>query len=315
MTVVSTIIPAYNAARFVAKAIDSALMQNVAQQIIVVDDGSKDETADIVRAYGEAVELIQQPNGGVSAARNRGISAARGDFVAFLDADDVWLPGKLARQLALFSSDPALGTVICDEIHVTSDGEIVRPSFLATRRCYGQLPARASRLDKPVTWLVRESFFPTSGVLTRRDVLARAGYFDTALSICEDRDLWLRLAFQGPVGLVPEVMLRYLTGRPDSLSVTATQVRWAEALFEVLQRHRSQINARVRVEREQPGALLGEVFNELGDVFWYADRHESAAAAYGEALRYGDLKQFAKWAVSRSGTATFMRRVKQKIGF
>ena len=88
--------------------------------------------------------------------------------MAFLDADDVWLPEKLSRQLALFAADPALGTVICDEIHVTEDGEIIRPSFLASRRCHGELPTQPARLARPISWLVRESFFPTSGVVTRR---------------------------------------------------------------------------------------------------------------------------------------------------
>lgn len=307
---VSTIIPAYNAARFVAQAIDSALMQAVPQQIIVVNDGSRDDTSAVVRAYGDAVELIEQTNGGVSAARNRGIAAARGDFVAFLDADDVWLPEKLSRQLALFEADPALGTVICDEMHVSAEGEVLRPSFLATRRCHGELPTQASRLSKPVTWLVRESFFPTSGVVTRRSVLDRAGLFDTRLSICEDRDLWLRLAFEAPVGLVPEVLLRYLTGRPDSLSVVATQLRWAQALHGILRRYRSRIAPASRAEQTSADRLLGEVFNELGLVFWYADRMDLAADALGDALRSGAMKHLGKWLAARTGTASLLRRVK-----
>lgn len=308
---ISTIIPAYNAARFVAQAIDSALMQAVPQQIIVVNDGSRDDTSDVVRAYGNAVELIEQANGGVSAARNRGIAAARGEFVAFLDADDVWLPGKLSRQLALFEADPALGTVICDETHVSAEGDVLRPSFLATRRCYNELPTQASRLSKPVTWLVRESFFPTSGVITRRSVLARAGLFDTHLSICEDRDLWLRLAFEAPVGLVPDVLLRYLTGRADSLSVVATQLRWAQALHGILRRYRGRIEPALRAEQMSADRLLGEVFNELGQVFWYADRMELAADALGDAVRSGNVKHLGKWLAARTGTASMLRRVKR----
>jgi len=309
--VVSTIIPAYNAARFIAQAVESALQQGVPQQIIVVNDGSVDDTSDIVRSYGDSVELIEQANGGVSSARNRGIAAARGEFVAFLDADDVWLPGKLSQQLALFAADPALGTVICDEVHVTDDGEIVRPSFLASRRCHGDLPIQAARLAKPVSWLVRESFFPTSGVLTRRTVLARAGSFDTRLSICEDRDLWLRLAFEAPVGLVPDVMLRYMTGRADSLSVVATQFRWAEALYRILRRYRKRIDVAVGSEGTSVDGLLGDVFNELGLVFWYADRMDLAAGAFGDAIRSGAVRNLVKWLAARTGTASLLRRIKQ----
>lgn len=312
--VVSTIIPAYNAAAFVGKAIDSALAQDVPQQIIVVNDGSRDDTAVVVAGYGSAVTLINQSNGGVSAARNRGIAEATGEFVAFLDADDVWLPGKLPAQLKLFAELPELGTVICDEIHVTSDGEVVRPSFLASRRCFQDLPRRPARLAKPLTWLVAESFFPTSGVLTRRDVLARAGGFDTKLSICEDRDLWLRLALQAPVGLVPEVMLRYLTGRPDSLSMAATQLRWAETLRRVLWRYRPKLEAAVRSEGENPDVLFARVFGELGDVFWYADKMDLAAAAYGDAIRSGAVRHLAKWAAARTGTAGLLRSAKSGLG-
>jgi hypothetical protein len=168
------------------------------------------------------------------------------------------------------------------------------------------------RLAKPVSWLVRESFFPTSGVLTRRAVLARAGLFDTTLSICEDRDLWLRLAFEAPVGLIPEVMVRYLTGRADSLSVIATQLRWAEVLYRILRRYRTRIEVTVRVEGTSPDALLGEVFNELGLVFWYADRTDLAAAAFGDAIRSGAARHLAKWLAARTGTATFLRRIKRE---
>lgn len=313
MPAVTTVIPAYNAGAFVAKAIDSALAQGVAQQIVVVDDGSTDDTAEVVAAYGDSVELIRQANGGVSAARNRGIAAAGGEFIAFLDADDVWLPGKLGAQLDLFGADPGLGTVICDEIHVTSEGSVVRPSFLATRRCHDELPAAPARLTRPLTWLVRESFFPTSGVLVRREVLRRAGNFDTSLSICEDRDLWLRLALQGPVGLVPEVLLRYLTGRADSLSILSSRVRWARALRQVLGRYRAEIEPLVRAEGESPEALFGAVFAELGEIFWYADCMDDAAANFGDAMRCGVSRCIPKWFAARTGTAALARRLNRLL--
>lgn len=313
MLKVSTIIPAYNAARFIGKAIDSALAQGVEQQVIVIDDGSTDNTAKLVAEYGDRVELIRQRNAGVSAARNRGISHVKGDFVAFLDADDEWLPGKLQAQLSLFAADPALGTVICDEKHMTISGEVVRASFLATRRCYSQLPSQSSRLAKPITWLVQESFFPTSGVLVRKEVLARAGFFDTSLSICEDRDLWIRLALQAPVGLVPKVLLNYLTGRADSLSVIADRARWAESLYNVLNRYLKDIELAVNAENESARTLLGTVFAELGDIFWYADKMKPATHAYSYAIRYGNYKVLPKWMAASLDAAELVRFFKNKI--
>ena len=112
MKTISVIIPAYNYARYLAEAIDSALGQTYAPlEVIVVDDASTDDTPRVLAAYGQRIRAIRQPNGGAGAARNTGIAAARGEYVAFLDADDVWLPRKLELQMALFDADPALGLI------------------------------------------------------------------------------------------------------------------------------------------------------------------------------------------------------------
>lgn len=106
---VSCIVPAYNAAEYLKQALDSALAQSHGSlQLIVVDDGSTDATGEIAAQFGAKVELISQSNCGVAAARNRGMEAARGEFIAFLDADDLWHKNKLQRQLAAFSENPAL---------------------------------------------------------------------------------------------------------------------------------------------------------------------------------------------------------------
>ena len=107
---VTAIIPAYNAAAFVRNAIDSALAQawpNI--EVLVIDDGSTDDTASILQAYGEAIRVVSPPNGGLSNARNRGIHEATGTYVAFLDADDRWLPGKIARQVQALTDNPQAG--------------------------------------------------------------------------------------------------------------------------------------------------------------------------------------------------------------
>lgn len=305
---VTTVIPAYNAELYIAKAIDSALAQGIPQQIIVVDDGSSDRTAELVRGYGSKVELVLQHHRGVSATRNRAISNARGDYVAFLDADDIWLPGKLSAQLALFAADSSLGTVICDEAHVSLSGEVIRTSFHATLRCHKQLPVKPARMDQAVTCLVRESLVPTSSVLTRRDVLTQAGHFDTDLSICEDRDLWLRLAFIAPFGLVPEVKLHYLTGRPGSLSAMASRPDWAVALRKVLIRHRSMIDAKVTSEGEDAPKLLAEVFGSLGQVLWHANRLDLAEPNLWDAIRLGAIGHIPKWFVARTSRHLFLKR-------
>ena len=111
---VSVIIPAFNAGWCVRKAIDSVLAQDYADsEVIVVNDGSTDDTAAVLASYGSAIRLIDQPNGGMSNARNAGIRAARGEFLAFLDSDDWWLPGKLTQQVELLRRHPELGFCSC----------------------------------------------------------------------------------------------------------------------------------------------------------------------------------------------------------
>lgn len=311
MSLVSTIVPAYNAASFVGRAIASALAQDVDQQIIVVDDGSTDKTAEVVAAFGAAAELVRTPNRGVSAARNEGIRRVRGEFVAFLDADDEWFPGKLRRQLELFARHPDVGTVIADEVHVDAQGNVVRPSFFASRSFAAELPIKPGLASKPLTWLVKESFFPTSSVLTRRTVLSQAGFFDESLSIVEDRDLWIRLAFVAPVGIVPSVELRYLTNQAASLSRVG-QARWASALSAVLWRHRHALLPHLEREGSGKGALA-EQFVRAGDILWHASRHADARASYERALLCGDASRLGKAIVCATGAAPLLKRLKRVL--
>ncbi len=310
---VSTVIPAYNAATVVARAIESALAQQADQEIIVVDDGSTDATANRVRRYGAKVTLIQQPNGGVSAARNRGIAEAQGDIVAFLDADDVWYPDKLSKQLALFAADPEIGTVICDEAHVTEDGTVIKPSYLASRAFADELPKTPGRLATPVTWLVRQPFFPTSSVATRADLLRQAGRFDESLSIVEDRDMWLRLALKAPVGLVPQVLLDYLTGQTDSLTAKASETRWASALATVIARLDQDIVRAVSREGTDADRLLAGVYRQIAQTHWYNGNYDAAGAAFGQTLAHGDYQNALKWLACRSGLAHALVELKRVV--
>ncbi|CDH43072.1 glycosyltransferase family 2 protein [Candidatus Contendibacter odensensis] len=308
---VSTIIPAFNAEHYIAKALRSALDQQIEQQIIVIDDGSTDDTAAVVGRFGDAVELIRTPNRGVSAARNEGIRRAHGEFICFLDADDEWLPEKLTQQLELFAQYPELGTAITDEMHVDSHGQIVRPSFLATKKFHAELPARAALLNKPITWLIMESFFPTSSVMTRRNVIEKAGKFDETLSIIEDRDLWIRLALTAPVGLAPNILVRYLTNQAASLSCVS-QKRWAQALFKVLSRHQKALLNKLHQEGSS-NHILSEQFIRIGDVFWYENDFSQAQKAYFKAISLGNVKPAFKFICCMTGTASMGRHLKSMI--
>ncbi len=182
---VSAVVPAYNCAPYLAIAIDSILDQTEpVLEVIVVDDGSTDGTAELLAAYrGHArIRVLSQRNRGQASARNRGLAACRGDLVGFCDADDLWLPDKIERQLSVFTADPDLGVVYTDLIYVDEQGQ-----YLPTPH-----PARASGWIAADLLAFGNVTFGTS--LIRRDALLEIGGFDESIDMGDDYDLLLRLS-------------------------------------------------------------------------------------------------------------------------
>jgi glycosyltransferase involved in cell wall biosynthesis len=181
---VSVIIPSYNCGRFVRAAVDSVLAQSFRDlEVLVVDDGSTDNTRQVLAGYGPPVRYLYQANAGVSAARNHGIGESRGQYVAFLDADDMWAPDKLERQLKALNTVPGVG--LCYSAHLVVD-EAMRP--LRVHRSN----RRASALED---LLFHGNVVGTpSTTLLYQELLKRVGGFDRELSQCADWDMWVRLA-------------------------------------------------------------------------------------------------------------------------
>lgn len=204
---VSVVIPTYNRARFIGAAVASIRAQTYAcQEIVIVDDGSADDTAAVVAALGDGIRYIRQDNAGPSAARNRGIQEARGDLVAFLDTDDRWLPDKLMLQVQAMQRDPAIALVCADMAIEDGNGRRMVDSNFAKR---GMLPmferlAGAAIPDAP-RLLLQINFVNTSTVLARRELLQSLGGFDRRLRYGEDLELWLRIAARHAIACVPSV--------------------------------------------------------------------------------------------------------------
>lgn len=195
---VSVVIPTYNAATFVREAIQSALDQTYQDlEIIVIDDGSSDKTESVVGSFGEAVRYVKQENQGAGAARNRGIAMARGRYVAFLDADDLWLPQKLAEQVPLLDADPELGLVHSDWAVVSEKGP-KEPSYLS------RLPTASGYIFDE---LAQCGFILTSCTVVRRSCLENIDWFDETLSIAQDYDLWLRICYRWKTALVDKPLV------------------------------------------------------------------------------------------------------------
>ncbi|MGA3067356.1 MAG: glycosyltransferase [Tepidisphaeraceae bacterium] len=234
MSSVTVIIPAYRAAETIGLAVRSVLAQTFPpDEILVIDDGSPDDLASALAEFGSSVTLIRQPNGGVASARNRGIAAARGDFLAFLDADDYWEPKKLQRQIEIFQSHPEVGLVA---------------SRFFTQYPHGvPIPAETPQhwLDhviRPVGNRVVEMAWHvwTGTVVVRRHSLGDARFL-TELEPAEDRDLWISV-LRPAAGYILSEPLATAVLIPDSLS-RGDPNRAYEPMIRVLERHRDLLTS------------------------------------------------------------------------
>ncbi|MFO8082985.1 MAG: glycosyltransferase [Desulfobacterales bacterium] len=207
MMMVSVIIPTYNRAWIIKEAIDSVLTQtHKAYELIVVNDGSIDNTDSILNQYDKKLRVIRQANRGVSAARNQGIASSSGDLIALLDSDDLWLPEKLERQVSFFQDHPQALICQTEEIWIRN-GKRVNPG---------------RRHQKPSGMIFEPSLslclVSPSAVMFRKELIDRVGLFDENLPACEDYDMWLRVGSRYPVYLIDQPLIVKRGGHADQLS-------------------------------------------------------------------------------------------------
>ena len=201
---VSVVIPTYNCEQFLDRTIDSALRQTYQDfEIIVVDDGSTDGTQSLVAGYGKAVRYVYQPNQGASAARNTALSQASGEFIAYLDADDLWLPEMLARQVEFLDAHPACGFVHTEVSVIDEQDNVLHARFnLETNR-----PVPQGRCMRDV--LLR-SHIQTLTVIERRAAFEEAGKFDLRLPVAQDYLHWILVVLRGyEVGYMSDPLAQY----------------------------------------------------------------------------------------------------------
>ena len=204
---VSVIIPTYNRGWSLKEAVDSVLAQDFQDfELIVVDDGSTDNTPHLLAGYAEDLTVLRQKNTGVSAARNRGITLSSGRLIAFLDSDDLWLPEKLSSQVGFFHSSPHARICQTEEIWIRN-GVKVNPKK-RHQKGSGMIFERSVSL----------CLVSPSAVMIRRDLFDDVGLFDESLPACEDYDLWLRIGCRYPVHLIDTPLIIKRGGHPDQLS-------------------------------------------------------------------------------------------------
>jgi glycosyltransferase involved in cell wall biosynthesis len=203
---VTVVIPAFNAAAFLGEALESVLAQTYQPlEIIVVDDGSEDETPQVAAAYASKVTYIRKERGGPASARNSGIRAASGEWIAFQDADDIWLPTFL-EKLVHTSAKKSADVAFCDAVTLEND-IMVGPTFFERKGLKTRLDEIAPYdilLDPFSLFFEFHQFMLTCAVLVRRDALLRVGLFDESIYCGEDLDLWLRLSLTYRFAIVNE---------------------------------------------------------------------------------------------------------------
>lgn len=205
MPKVSVIIPAYNCERFVSVAIDSVLAQSYDDyEIIVVNDGSTDSTCKILSGYSSKIKVIDQPNGGPAEARNTGVKHSGGEYLAFLDQDDAWLPDKLKMQVELLEKNAETALAYTDT-YVLSDKAFESECSMSLRTFRMRRPRRGRVLE----YLLIENFIPTSSVMVRKKSILRAGTFDPSVVPSEDYDMWLRIAAEHEIDYLDVPLVKY----------------------------------------------------------------------------------------------------------
>ena len=265
MPTVDIIVPAYNAAAFLPFALESVVAQTFPDwRILLIDDGSTDDTAAIVAPFqqqlGDRLRYIRQPNGGLPAARNRAIRESSAEFLALLDADDIWLPDRLEKTLTRFRESPQAGLAYGFVKTIDPVGNVLET--FATRA-----PLSEGALAPQI--YMRLIDLPCPTITFRRSCVEAVGGFDETLKATEDRDLWLRIALEFEVVLVPHIIALYRTS-PSSMSTDPERMLRAQLHF--IAKHFGQKGC----GRLQRRVALSRVYKQRAEAL--AARHRPLAA-------------------------------------
>jgi glycosyltransferase involved in cell wall biosynthesis len=271
---VSVVMAAKNYARFLPAAVESVFAQTAADwELVIIDDGSTDHTPEAVRPYlaDPRVKYIRSDRLGQPRAKNLGIGLSRGEYVAFLDADDAWRPTKLEKQLAVFRERPDVGVVFCRRSLIDEEGHpIPRPA--------SPPPPEGRVLDR----MFVQNFVCFSSAVVRREVFAHAGRFDPEWDLAIDYDLWLRVAAHHGFGCVDEELVLYRTGHGNLSKKLSDRVATAMSIM-----HRAE--TRYGVRNHVPADRIAEGYASTCRTIGYVMRSvepTTAAGWYLKALRW-----------------------------
>jgi glycosyltransferase involved in cell wall biosynthesis len=301
---VTIVIPAWNAAPTLPETLDSVFRQTFTDyEVVVVDDGSTDGTADLLGRYGDRVRVLTKPNEGrPSTTRNLGVRAARGELIAFLDADDRWQPEKLARQVALFDRNPALGLVYSAVTVIDGEGQPLRVA-----RCPAAGRGRAYAI------LSTRNFIVGSSAMARRTAIESAGYYDESLTSAENWDLWIRIARDWEIDFVPEPLTDYRVHPGNRSARVALRER---NIFRILEKNHDPADRSPEGRARRRDAYFNAYYTTLGRGHFERLEMGAAARAFWRAFRLKPRLDVARLlAYSLLGRRAFLaaQRVKRAL--
>ncbi len=310
MSEVSVIIPTYNRARFLLKAIDSVFAQKYEDfEVIVVDDGSTDDTKEILKTYLKKISYIYQKNSGVSSARNAGIRVAKGEWVAFLDSDDEWLPEKLAVQMNFVASHPF---IIAHSVNIDlSDYDI--DSQTSFSHCKFTPMKEEGIIEKPFLhhFRYRTTMMP-SGVICKKKAAIQAGLFDESLSICEDYDFMSRLALQGSWGFSSDI-LAVMHKRDENIQrLSATRsIDKITTCRSLIKSHSKLLSEEClnNNDKEAISKLLSSNYRMLGQLLSKQGSFKESSEAFGKAYKIKNSFKSLIWYVFSKFPGSILQRV------
>lgn len=285
LPLVSAIIATYNRGYIVAEAIDSILQQTYSQiEVIVVDDGSTDDTPERLKAYGGRIRVVNQPNAGPAAAWNAGIKAAQGSIVTFLGSDDVWLPTFVERQVSVLErAGPSVPCSLCNAKTRFASGLDTSSFELAALR-----PSTGEGLWSNAFDILTTRFVMCGQMLAiRADVLREIGAFDETLRYLEDYDIALRLALEGPWAFIREPLVCFrqsTTGDSLSLSISAEEARLHQYILAIRQKANMLMKSRQRDVRSR--YMRAAIRKAKRDIWFGALGESRSAVIRGLVLTY-----------------------------
>lgn len=281
---ISAIIPTYNSQDYILDAIKSIQRQTQpVNEIIIIDDGSVDDTKKIVSSVTGNIKYIKQNNHGPSTARNTGIKIAQGDWIAFLDADDQWLEDKIEKQSKVLETFPELHLIAGDMQEINIENKIVTPSVLAKHNLLEKFQMNQSRtIDNALAALVQKNFIPTGTVLVKRATLLEAGLFNNDIRFGEDLELWAKIAAQHPISCMPDLlMLRRLHNQ----NATNSTKPMMEDLVTVMQSIRHYTKDTLKAQNISADQLVADAWANLGYWQFVNSNYTGAKKAFLSSLK------------------------------